>query len=78
MGNIEVDRLTTGEVIERANVNGGFPSGTVSIDLATYAVTVYQANVGANWIFQYERKFYRNFKFNYGKWRFPHYCHCCT
>ena len=51
MGNIEVDRLTTGEVIERANVNGGFPSGTVSIDLATYAVTVYQANVGNNWTF---------------------------
>ena len=51
MGNIEVDRLTTGEVIERANVNGGFPSGTVDIDLANYAVTVYQANVGANWTF---------------------------
>ena len=51
MGNVEVARLTTAEVIERANVNGGFPSGTVSIDLATYAVTVYQANVGANWTF---------------------------
>ena len=51
MGNVEVDRLTTGEVIERANVDGGFPSGTVDINLATYALTVYQANVGANWTF---------------------------
>jgi len=50
-GNIEASRITTNEVIERANIDAGFPSGTASIDLATNAVIYYTTGVAANWTF---------------------------
>jgi len=43
--------LTTNEVIERVNVDGGFPSGTAAVDLSNNAVRYYTADVTGNWTF---------------------------
>ena len=50
-GMIQASRITTNEVIERAHIDAGYPSGTASIDLATNAVVYYTAGVAANWTF---------------------------
>ena len=51
IGQLTTTRLITNEVLEKVNVNAGFPSGTAVIYLNDFAVTLYQSNVAANWIF---------------------------
>ena len=54
IGQLRTTRLITNEVLEIVNVNTGFPSGTAIVYLNDYAVTLYQANVAANWIFDFQ------------------------
>ena len=50
-GNIETSRLTTNEVIERVNVDSGFPTATAAVDLADNAVRYYTSDVTGDWTF---------------------------
>ena len=51
-GNIEASRITTNELIERANIDtGGGLNGTTAINLATNAVHYFVTDAAGNWIF---------------------------
>ena len=53
-GNTSVTRLITGEVIEKVNIDSGSgPSGTVSVDLANFAVHYFSGNTGGDWTFNF-------------------------
>ena len=52
-GNIEASRLTTNEVIERADVKGDTLTGTPNVNLEDNAVHYYTSNAGANWVFNF-------------------------
>ena len=52
-GNIQAGRLTTNEVIERADVKGDTLTGTPNINLEDNAVHYYTSNAGANWVFNF-------------------------
>ena len=52
-GNIEAGRLTTNEVIERADVKGDTLTGTPNVNLEDNAVHYYTSNAGANWVFNF-------------------------
>jgi len=50
-GNIEASRLTTNEVIERADVKTDVLTGTANVNLEDNAVHYYTSNASADWIF---------------------------
>ena len=52
-GNIEAGRLTTNEVIERADVKGDTLTGTPNVNLEDNAVHYYTSNARANWVFNF-------------------------
>ncbi len=52
-GNIEASRLTTNEVIEKADVKGDTLTGTVNVNMINNAVHYYTSNAGGNWVFNF-------------------------
>ena len=52
-GNIEASRLTTNEVIERADVKADVLTGTVNVNMINNAVHYYTSNAGGNWVFNF-------------------------
>ena len=52
-GNIEASRITTNEVIERADITAGVLSGSTNINLSNNAVIYYTSNPTGDWTFNF-------------------------